>query len=126
MNMILAIAVGGAIWSVTRHLLAGRIMALLGAGFPWGIFFVNILGGFVMGLLVEMMALRWSIGNEWRAFLTVGILGGFTTFSSFSLDSVLLIQRGDYLIAALYIVGSVALSIGALFAAMALVRTILA
>lgn len=120
--MLLAVAVGGALGSVTRHMLAGRIMAWLGSGFPWGIFIVNVLGGFVMGALVEAMALRWSLSPEWRAFLTVGVLGGFTTFSSFSLDTVLLMQRGDYALAAVYVIGSVALSVGALFGAMMLVR----
>jgi CrcB protein len=111
---------------VARHLLAARIAMWLGSGFPWGIFVVNVLGGFVMGALVELMALRWSLSPEWRAFLTVGILGGFTTFSSFSLDAVLLMQRGDYGLAAVYVVGSVALSVGALFGAMMLVRAVLA
>lgn len=126
MKLILAIAVGGALGSVTRHLMAARISAWLGSGFPWGIFTVNILGGLVMGVLVELMALRWSVGGEWRAFLTVGIVGGFTTFSSFSLDVVLLMERGDYGLAALYVIGSVVLSVGALFGAMMLVRTVLA
>ncbi|MCD6074368.1 MAG: fluoride efflux transporter CrcB [Rhodospirillales bacterium] len=126
MKMLLAIAVGGAVGSVARHLLAARVMAWLGTGFPWGILTVNVLGGFIMGALVEVMALRWSVSLEWRAFLTVGILGGFTTFSSFSLDTVLLMQRGDYGPAALYVVGSVALSVGALFGAMMLVRAVLA
>jgi CrcB protein len=126
MKMLLAVALGGAFGSVARYVLAARIAAWLGSGFPWGIFGVNVLGGFVMGALVEVMALRWSLSPEWRAFLTVGILGGFTTFSSFSLDTVLLMQRGDYMLAGLYVVGSVALSVGALFGAMMLVRTVLA
>jgi CrcB protein len=126
MKMLMAIAVGGAFGSVARHVLSGRIAAWLGSGFPWGIFTVNILGGFVMGALVEAMALRWSLSLEWRAFLTVGVLGGFTTFSSFSLDTALLLQRGDYAPAALYVVGSIALSVGALFGAMMLVRAVLA
>jgi CrcB protein len=126
MKMILAIAAGGALGSVARHLLSGRIALRFGSDFPWGIFTVNILGGFVMGLLVELLALRWSMSNEWRAFLTVGILGGFTTFSTFSLDAVLLIQRGEHGLAALYIIGSVAVSIGALFGAMMLARAVLA
>src|SRR4051812_5618142 len=126
MKMLLAVAVGGAFGSVARHVLAARIAAWLGQGFPWGIFVVNVLGGFVMGALVETMALRWSLSAEWRAFLTVGMLGGFTTFSSFSLDTVLLMQRGDYALAAAYVVGSVALSVGALFGAMLLVRAVLA
>lgn len=126
MKLIFAVAVGGAFGSVARHLLAARITAWLGSGFPWGIFMVNVLGGFIMGLLVELMALKWSLSMEWRAFLTVGILGGFTTFSSFSLDTVAMMQRGDFGLAALYVVGSVALSVGVLFAAMMAVRAIFA
>ncbi len=126
MKMILAIAAGGALGSVARHLMAVRITDWLGSGFPWGIFVVNILGGLILGVLVEMMALRWSPSGEWRAFVIVGILGGFTTFSSFSLDVVLLVERGDHMLAALYIIGSVVLSVGALFGAMMLVRTVLA
>jgi CrcB protein len=126
MNLILSVAVGGAVGSVARHLLSARIVAWFGSGFPWGIFAVNIVGGLMMGLLVELMALRWSVSVEWRAFLTVGVLGGFTTFSSFSLDTVFLLQRGDYALAALYVVGSVALSVGALFGAMMMVRVLLA
>ena len=126
MKLIFAVAVGGAFGSVARHLLAARITAWLGSGFPWGIFMVNVLGGFIMGLLVELMALKWSLSMEWRAFLKVGILGGFTTFSSFSLDTVAMMQRGDFGLAALYVVGSVALSVGVLFAAMMAVRAIFA
>ena len=122
MNMILAVAVGGALGSVTRHLLNSRIAAWLGTGFPWGILIVNILGGLLMGLLIELLALKWSLSAEWRAFLTVGILGGFTTFSSFSLDTVVLMQRGDHLLAFIYVAGSVVLSIGAVFGGMAVVR----
>lgn len=125
MKMLVAVAVGGAFGSVARYLMAARIAAVFGAGFPWGIFVVNVLGGFIMGVLVELMALRWSLSPEWREFLTVGILGGFTTFSSFSFDTVLLMQKGDFGLAALYVVGSVALSVGALFVAMMLVRAML-
>jgi CrcB protein len=85
---------------------------------------VNITGGFVMGLIVEFGALKLQISPEMRAFLTVGILGGYTTFSTFSLDSVLLIQRGAYVTAAAYVAGSTALSIIALFAGLWVVRAL--
>jgi CrcB protein len=85
---------------------------------------VNISGGFVMGVIVELSALKMQLTPEMRAFLTVGVLGGYTTFSTFSLDSVLLIQRGAYLSAGAYMAGSVVLSIMALFAGLYLVRAL--
>jgi CrcB protein len=125
MNMLLAVAVGGGVGSLARYWLAGWIQPS-GALFNWGIFAVNILGGLLMGLIVEMSALRLNLSPELRAFLTVGILGGFTTFSTFSLDSALLLQRGEYLLAASYMIGSVVLSIVALFAGLWIVRTLYA
>ena len=97
---------------------------LLGFGFPWGTLTVNVLGCFLMGLLIGAMALRWSVGNELRAFLTVGVLGGFTTFSAFSTDFALLIERNTYASAGFYLVASVGLSIAALFLGLALVRAL--
>lgn len=121
-----AVAVGGAVGSVVRYLMAGWIQSAAWEGFPYGIFVVNISGGFVMGLLIEMMALKWNVSLEMRAFLTTGILGGYTTFSTFSLDSALLIERGSYASAAIYIVGSAGLSILALFAGLWAVRALYA
>ncbi|MES2295297.1 MAG: fluoride efflux transporter CrcB [Pseudomonadota bacterium] len=121
-----AVAVGGAIGSVARYLMAGFVQAAAWEGFPYGIFVVNVSGGFIMGLLVELMALKWNVSLEMRAFLTTGIMGGYTTFSTFSLDSALLIQRGSYASAAAYIVGSAVLSILALFAGLWAVRTLYA
>ncbi len=120
-GILLAVAVGGATGSLLRYFVASAIQRPT-MMFPLGIFIVNISGGFIMGVIVEMSALRLQLSPELRAFLTVGILGGYTTFSTFSLDSALLIQRGDYLNAALYIVGSTALSILALFGGLWLVR----
>ena len=124
MGALIAVAVGGAAGSVARYLLAGWIGRFEGAGFPWGIMAINILGSFAMGVVVEGAALRWNLSNELRAFIAVGILGGFTTFSSFSLDAALLIQRGSLGPAAAYVLGSVALSILGLFAGLALVRAL--
>jgi CrcB protein len=126
MGMILAVAAGGALGSIARYLMAGWIGHLLGPAFPWGVMIVNILGSAVMGALAEAFALAWNANPELRAFLTVGILGGFTTFSSFSLDAVLLIQRGDFGWAAIYILGSVALSLLGLVAGLHIVRLALA
>jgi len=120
-GILAAVALGGALGSLLRYFVASAIPS---NGFPWGIFVVNITGGFLMGVIVELGALKLQIGPEVRAFLTVGILGGYTTFSTFSLDSVLLIQRGAWLAAAGYVVGSTVLSILALFAGLTLVRAL--
>ncbi|HWY61098.1 MAG TPA: fluoride efflux transporter CrcB [Rhizomicrobium sp.] len=121
-----AVAAGGAIGSVARYILSGLIQSAAWGGFPFGIFIVNISGGFIMGVLAEAMALKFNVSLEMRAFLTTGILGGYTTFSTFSLDSALLIERHAYGQAALYIAGSALLSIIALFAGLWLVRALYA
>ncbi len=122
--MLIAIALGGGIGALARHFLSSAVATLLGSGFPWGIFVVNILGGFLMGLIVELGALKLSYSIEARAFLTTGLLGGFTTFSAFSLDASLLIERGDWMGAMLYVTGSALLTIVALFAGLWLVRSL--
>jgi CrcB protein len=122
LGLLLAIALGGALGSLARHFVSSGIYGVTGAAFPLGIFVVNVAGGFLMGLIVELGALKLNYSPEMRAFLTTGILGGFTTFSAFSLDAALLIERGDLFSAALYMIGSVALSVLALFGGLALVR----
>jgi CrcB protein len=121
-----AVAAGGAIGSVARYLLNGFIQSAAWGGYPFGIFIINISGGLIMGVLTELMALKWNVSLELRAFLTTGILGGYTTFSTFSLDSAMLIERHAYGQAAVYIVGSALLSIIALFAGLWIVRAIYA
>ena len=126
MPVVLWVAAGGAIGAAARHgvnVLSGR---LLGYDFPWHTLIVNVAGCFVMGLLVEAMALRLNVGNEMRAFLTTGILGGFTTFSAFSLDFALLVERKAFAAAGAYAAGSVLLSLAAIFAGLALVRALAA
>jgi CrcB protein len=118
------VAIGGGLGAVIRFLVAGTIQSAAWPGYPWGIFIVNITGGLFMGLIVELSALKLSLTPEMRAFLTTGVLGGYTTFSTFSLDSVLLIERGDYASAAFYVVGSAVLSILAVFAGFWIVRAI--
>ncbi len=103
-----------------------RCRARYGTAFNWGIFLVNITGGFLMGLIVEAGALKMNLSPELRTFLTVGILGGYTTFSTFSLDSVLMLQKGQYAQAAFYMIGSVVFSILALLAGLWVVRVIYA
>lgn len=121
--LTLSIAAGGALGAALRHILSSHITRLVGYSiFPWGILAANVLGALVLGLLVETMALRWSVSNELRAFLLVGLLGGFTTFSAFTLDVVLMSQRGETLLAGAYVVVSVTLSCAALLAGTALAR----
>ncbi|MET0364534.1 MAG: fluoride efflux transporter CrcB [Sphingobium sp.] len=108
------VMVGGAIGAALRYH-AGKIcLALFGPGWPWGTLFVNVAGGFVMGLLAGWLALRGAGGEPVRLFVAVGILGGFTTFSSFSLETMVMLERGEILSAMTYILVSVAASIGAL------------
>jgi CrcB protein len=125
MGVILSVGVGGGLGAMIRYFVAGWVQPA-GATFNWGIFVINITGGLVMGLIVEASALKLNLSPELRAFLTTGILGGYTTFSTFSLDSVLLLQKGQYGLAAGYIIGSVVLSILALFAGLYLVRAVYA
>ena len=122
--MVAWVALGGAIGSAARYgvnVWSGR---LLGAAFPWATLAVNIIGCFAMGLLIELMALKFNVSTEARAFLTTGILGGFTTFSAFSLDFALLVERKTYLLAGAYAAGSVLLSLAAVFAGLYLVRAL--
>mgnify|MGYP002777377136 CR=1 FL=1 len=125
MNTILAIAAGGAIGSVLRYITSSKIMQVLGSGFPYGTFSVNLIGSFLMGILIGLLA-KYFAGNQTiHAFLTVGLLGGFTTFSAFSLDTLVLLQRGDFLIAAAYILSSVILSVAGLWFGLSIMRIIL-
>ena len=97
LGVALAVGVGGGIGALARYYIASWIQAA-GSSFPWGIFVVNITGGLLMGMIVEASALKLNLSPELRSFLTVGILGGYTTFSTFSLDSVLLLQKGGYMV----------------------------
>lgn len=121
--MILAIAAGGAFGSVLRHLAGKGALALMGTSFPYGTLFVNIAGSFVMGVLAACFAHIGNPSQEMRAFLTVGLLGGFTTFSAFSLDVVTLYERGEVFAAMLYIALSILLSLAAIFAGLFIVRS---
>ena len=119
---ILWVALGGAIGAAARYgvnVWSGR---LFGTAFPWHTLTVNILGCFTMGVVIEVMALKLNVGNDIRAFLTTGILGGFTTFSAFSLDFAYLVERKSYGLAGAYAAGSVVLSLAAVFAGLYLVR----
>lgn len=98
---------------------------LLGTSFPWGTLAVNVIGSFAMGAIAEYWALKAGLSQPMRLFLTTGILGGFTTFSAFSLDAAYLWERGQGTAAALYAAATVIVSIGALFAGLAFVRMFL-
>ena len=124
--MILAVALGGAFGATGRYLVAQQALRLMGPNFPWGTLTVNIVGSFIMGVLVELMALKISVSPEVRAFLVTGVLGGFTTFSAFSLDVAVLVERHDNLLAAAYILASVLFSIGGLFLGLWVIRSALA
>ena len=125
MTMLLAVAGGGAIGAAARYLVGVGAIRLFGMGFPWGTLIVNITGCLIMGIVIEAVALKFSVSNVVRTFLTTGILGGFTTFSAFALDFSFLLQRKDVVLAWAYLGGSVFLSIAALFAGLSLSRAIL-
>ena len=125
MNMILSIAAGGAIGAVGRYLAMAGIGHWFGHGFPYGTMAVNVIGSLILGFLIEISTLTWSPSPEIRAFFVVGVLGAFTTFSAFSQDVAGLIERGEFLPAASYVIASVVLSIAALFFGMMIFRQIL-
>ena len=118
----LVVFLGGGIGAALRHGVNLASARLLGAAFPYATLFENVTGSLAMGLLAGYFAFKGDASQSWRLFLTTGILGGYTTFSAFSLDAALLYQRGEFGLAALYVVASVALSIAGLFAGLALVR----
>jgi fluoride exporter len=120
----LLVAIGGGIGALCRYWLGQWTLATLGNGWPWGTLMANVAGGLAMGLIVEWAALRGGIGPQLKLLLTVGVLGGFTTFSAFSLEAAQMIERGDLGQAAGYALVSVVASIAALFAGMMLVRTL--
>ena len=122
MKLLIWAMVGGALGSGARHLVNVGFGRWLGAGFPWWTLFVNVTGSFAMGVLIEAFALKFQASQDVRTFLMTGVLGGYTTFSAFSMDFAFLMQRHDYAAAALYLAASVALSILALYAGLWLVR----
>ncbi|VIO66087.1 Putative fluoride ion transporter CrcB [Bradyrhizobium ivorense] len=118
----LLVFVGGGLGATLRHLINLTCARCIGTAFPWGTFIINITGSTVMGLIAGYLAFKGQAAQPWRLFLMTGILGGYTTFSAFSLDTALLYERGELGPAALYVLGSVALSIAGLFAGLAIVR----
>ena len=118
----LAVFVGGGLGAALRHAVNRASLAYLGPNFPYGTLMVNVVGGLLMGMLAEFFLVKGGGSQEFRLFLTTGFLGGFTTFSAFSLDAALMWQRSDYAALGSYIVASVFLSIAALFIGMVTVR----
>ncbi len=135
MNHLLIVAAGGAIGAGLRHLVGLGVLRFLGSAFPVATMSVNIAGSFLIGTLVAWLAFKadmtgwpgtlFGSGQNLRLFLATGLLGGFTTFSAFSLDVMLLWERGEGGLAALYVLGSVVLSLAGLFAGLALVRALI-
>jgi CrcB protein len=115
--------IGGGIGAALRHAVNRGSLILLGASFPFGTFIVNVLGSFAMGMLAAIFLARGEGDQSLRLFLTTGLLGGFTTFSAFSLDAAMLGERGEWLALGIYVVGSVAMSMFALFVGMAVARS---
>jgi fluoride exporter len=118
----LIVFLGGGVGAALRHGINLASARTLGTAFPYGTLLVNVTGSFVMGLVAAYFAFKGDASQHWRLFLTTGILGGYTTFSAFSLDAALLYERGETGLAALYVIASVAISIAGLFAGLALVR----
>ena len=119
----LVVFFGAGIGGALRHGVNLGAVRLFGTGFPLGTFIVNVAGSFLMGLLAGYFAYRTGLPQHTRLFVTTGVLGGFTTFSAFSLDAALLVERHAYSLAAAFILGSVVLSLVALFAGLSLFRT---
>ena len=126
MKVALAIALGGALGSVARYYVigaAGRwLESLIGTSFPYGTLTVNVVGSFILGALVQGLAVTFDAGEVVQRFLFVGLLGGFTTFSAFSADSIAMLERGEIGRALLYIVLSVVLSVGGFYCGLRLIR----
>lgn len=120
----LLVFLGGGLGAMLRHGVNLGAARWLGTNFPWGTFCVNVTGSLIMGLIAGWFALKADASQGARLFLTTGILGGYTTFSAFSLDTALLYERGELGLAVAYVAGSVALSIAGLFAGLWIVRSL--
>ena len=125
MKLLIYAMAGGALGSGARHLVNIGMGRWLGSGFPWWTVFVNVTGCFLMGVLIESLALKFQGSIDLRTLLATGVLGGYTTFSAFSLDFSYLMQRGDHMAAGFYLLGSVGLSILGLYAGLWLTRIVL-
>jgi fluoride exporter len=128
LNPLLSFALvffGGGLGSMLRHAAGRASLILLGPNFPYGTLAINVIGSFVMGLVAGWFALRGQADQSVRLFLTTGIIGGFTTYSTFSLDAALLWERGDVISTLLYVGGTLALGFIGIFGGLALMRIML-
>lgn len=125
MELLLAVAAGGALGAAGRYLVISWVGRWFGTGFPLGTILVNVVGSFALGLLVVALAGAGPQSQAVQGFLVIGILGAFTTFSTFSLDVALLYERGTFGRLAAYVLGSVGLSIAGLFAGLSAMRGLL-
>ena len=125
MREFIAVALGGAVGASARYATYLLVAKWIGSDFPYATLIVNVIGSWLLGLLVEATVLVWQPGSALRAFLAVGALGAFTTFSTFSLDVATLWERGEQARTALYVIASVTLSVAAFFAGLALMRRFL-
>ena len=121
---LIYVALGGALGATARYLTGLGAVRLMGHGFPYGTLTVNVVGSFLMGAIVVLLG-HWG-ANRYAPLLMTGLLGGFTTFSAFSLDAVTLYERGAVGLAATYVTASVVLSLAALFAGLILARSVIA
>jgi CrcB protein len=121
MNYLL-VFVGGGLGASLRHTVNIACARCIGTAFPYGTFIINITGSIAMGLIAGYLAFKGEASQPWRLFLMTGILGGYTTFSAFSLDTALLYERGEIGLALFYVLGSVVFAVAGLFAGLALVR----
>jgi CrcB protein len=126
MMNVLLVAAGGALGAAGRYGVSAAAMRLLGPAWPWGTFAVNAAGSLLIGLLAGWLAFRVDGGAHWRLFLGTGVLGGFTTFSAFSLETFGMIERKQYAPAAIYALGSVAVGLIAVFIGLWIARRVFA
>jgi fluoride exporter len=124
MPSLLLVMLGGAFGAGARHLVGRTTLALFGPDYPWGTLAVNLIGGLAMGLLAGGLIRFGQAGEQMRLLLGVGVLGGFTTFSAFSLDAMLMIERGDWTSALAYVLASVIGSIAALALGLGIARAV--
>ena len=124
-NTIAVIAAGGALGAVLRHGVNTASLQMFGDTFPYGTFFINIFGSFALGVVISVFDHFWTPSDLMRAFLITGILSAFTTFSTFSLDVIHLLERQQYLYMSLYYLGSITLSVASLLMAVHIVRALI-
>lgn len=124
-GLLIAVGVGGAFGAVARFVTMNAVNHLTGSGFPWGTLVVNLIGSIILALLIETMALKWSPSPELRAALVVGVMGSFTTFSTFSMDAYVLYERGQLMAAGGYVLGSVVLCLIGFWMGLKVMRVVL-